>query len=261
MEISLHRIAQIINKGGKGDVASTRFDFALSVLILLNVMAVTLESVSTIGTRYSTEFMIFEMFSATVFLVEYGLRILTAPHYHRHHRESPTQSRFAYMTSLTGIIDLLAILPSLLQFLLPGADLRWIRAIRLVRLLKMSHYSSAIEDLYSAIYDERRAFGAALYLLMIALFISSAAMFIAENQAQPEKFSSIPETMWWALVTLTTVGYGDIVPYTSEGKLFATIYVLVAGTVLLHNMSMISMIPLELRKRRLERAVLVQVRL
>jgi len=116
MEISLHRIAQIINKGGKGDVASTRFDFALSVLILLNVMAVTLESVSTIGTRYSTEFMIFEMFSASVFLVEYGLRILTAPHYHRHHRESPTQSRFAYMTSLTGIIDLLAILPSLLQF-------------------------------------------------------------------------------------------------------------------------------------------------
>ena len=164
-------------------------------------------------------FLVFEIFSATVFLIEYLLRIWTAPNFRRHKRQSSLKSRLAYVFSLTGMIDLLATLPSLLQFMIPGSDLRWIRAIRLIRLLKMSHYSSAIEDLYSAIYDERRAFGAALYLLFIALFLSSAAMYVAENSAQPDKFSSIPETMWWALITLTTVGYGDVSPITPVGKI------------------------------------------
>jgi len=219
MKINQQRIAEIINKGGRGDRASRQFDLALSILIIANILAVSLESVSTLGNKFGVYFLVFEIFSATVFLIEYLLRIWTAPNFHRHKRQSSLKSRLAYVFSLTGMIDLLAILPSLLQFMIPGSDLRWIRAIRLIRLLKMSHYSSAIEDLYSAIYDERRAFGAALYLLFIALFLSSAAMYVAENSAQPDKFSSIPETMWWALITLTTVGYGDVSPITPVGKI------------------------------------------
>ena len=219
MKMNQQRIAEIINKGGRGDRASRQFDLALSILIIANILAVSLESVSTLGNKFGVYFLVFEIFSATVFLIEYLLRIWTAPNFHRHKRQSSLKSRLAYVFSLTGMIDLLAILPSLLQFMIPGSDLRWIRAIRLIRLLKMSHYSSAIEDLYSAIYDERRAFGAALYLLFIALFLSSAAMYVAENSAQPDKFSSIPETMWWALITLTTVGYGDVSPITPVGKI------------------------------------------
>lgn len=219
MKINQQRIAEIINKGGRGDRASRQFDLALSILIIANILAVSLESVSTLGNKFGVYFLVFEIFSATVFLIEYLLRIWTAPNFRRHKRQSSLKSRLAYVFSLTGMIDLLAILPSLLQFMIPGSDLRWIRAIRLIRLLKMSHYSSAIEDLYSAIYDERRAFGAALYLLFIALFLSSAAMYVAENSAQPDKFSSIPETMWWALITLTTVGYGDVSPITPVGKI------------------------------------------
>jgi len=99
-----------------------------------------------------------------------------------------------------------------------GVDLRWLRVLRLVRLLKISHYSSALEDLFSAVYEERRSFAAALYLMAIALFLSSSMMYLAEYEVQPEHFRSIPQTMWWSLITLTTVGYGDVFPITPMGK-------------------------------------------
>ena len=127
--------------------------------------------------------------------------------------------RIGYIFSFTGIIDLLAILPSIIPLLLGGVDLRWLRVLRLVRLLKISHYSSALEDLFSAVYEERRSFAAALYLMAIALFLSSSLMYLAEYEVQPENFSSIPATMWWSLITLTTVGYGDVSPITPLGQI------------------------------------------
>lgn len=104
--------------------------------------------------------------------------------------------------------------------------MRWLRVLRLMRLLKCSHYSSALEDLVSAVRHERRASAATLYLLMLALFISSSMIYVAKNDVQPDHFGSIPEAMWWTMVTLTTVGYGDIVPMTVAGKLIATLTVL-----------------------------------
>ena len=91
--------------------------------------------------------------------------------------------------------------------------------MRLARLLKLSHYTTALEDLVSAIYSERQAFVAALYLMVVALFLSSSLIYVVEHDAQPEAFPSIPETMWWSIVTLTTVGYGDVSPITAGGKL------------------------------------------
>ena len=88
--------------------------------------------------------------------------------------------------------------------------------LRLVRLLKVSHYSTALEALIASIRSEKSAFGAALYLFFIALFASSSLMYVVEHRAQPENFSSIPTTMWWSLITLTTVGYGDVSPVTPE---------------------------------------------
>ena len=94
--------------------------------------------------------------------------------------------------------------------------------MRLARLLKLSHFTTALEDLVSAIHSERQAFGAALYLMVVALFLSSSLIYLAERDAQPDAFPSIPETMWWAIVTLTTVGYGDVTPASDLGKLISS---------------------------------------
>ena len=135
----------------------------------------------------------------------------------------PTAKRLRYIFSFTGIIDLMAILPSILPLLLGGVDLRWLRILRLMRLLKFSHYSSALEDLFSAVQHEWRSFAATLYLLILAILISSSLIYVFEQNIQPEHFGSIPDAMWWTVVTLTTVGYGDIVPMTVAGKLVATL--------------------------------------
>ncbi len=223
MRLTQQRIAEIMNKGRFGDRLSRRVDLALSLLILANLIAVCLESVDSIAVVYGPQLFAFEMVSVTVFAVEYALRLWSAPMRTDLKGDSSTSKRLNYVFSLTGIVDLLALLPSFLQWLIPGADLRWLRVLRMVRLLKLSHYSSALEDLFSAIYEERRAFGAALYLLCIALFLASALIYVAENKVQPDVFSSIPETMWWAIITLTTVGYGDVSPVTPLGKLIGAL--------------------------------------
>ena len=188
-------------------------------MILLNLLAVSLESVDNLNAEYGRFFFIFEMVSVVIFGIEYLLRIwcMAANEASRH--ISPMRRRVEYIFSFTGLIDLIAILPSLLPLLLGEVDLRWLRVLRLVRLLKISHYSTALEDLIAAIRSEKSAFGAALYLFFIALFASSSLMYVVEHQAQPENFSSIPTTMWWSLITLTTVGYGDVSPVTPVGKL------------------------------------------
>ena len=223
MRITKQRIAEILNKGSVGDHLSRRVDLILSLLILANLIAVCLESVDSIAAIYGSQLLLFEMMSVTIFAVEYALRVWSAPMRADLHGKTARSKRLQYTFSFMGIIDLLALLPSFLQWMIPGADLRWLRALRMVRLLKLSHYSSALEDLISAIYEERRAFGAALYLLGIALFLASALIYVAENHVQPEVFSSIPETMWWAIITLTTVGYGDVSPITPLGKLIGAL--------------------------------------
>ncbi|MBU29621.1 MAG: potassium channel protein [Gammaproteobacteria bacterium] len=223
MPITKQRIAEILNKGRHDDGLSKHVDLVLSLLILANLIAVCLESVDSIAAIYGSQLLLFEMVSVTIFAIEYLLRLWSAPMQTDLGGTTHTTKRLSYMFSFTGIVDLLALLPSFLQWLIPGADLRWLRALRMVRLLKLSHYSSALEDLISAIREERRAFGAALYLLGIALFLASALIYVAENRVQPEVFSSIPETMWWAIITLTTVGYGDVSPVTPLGKLIGAL--------------------------------------
>jgi len=195
MRVAQQRVAEIMNKGRLGDRVSKRVDLALSLLILANLIAVCLESVDSIAAIYGPQLLAFEMISVSIFAAEYVLRLWSAPKRSDLDGETATAKRLQYMFSFTGIVDLLALLPSFLQWLIPGADLRWLRVLRMIRLLKLSHYSSALEDLISAIYEERRAFGAALYLLGIALFLASALIYVAENKVQPQVFSSIPETM------------------------------------------------------------------
>ena len=212
-------VAGIFDRSKKPTTLSYAVNFFLFSLIILNVAAVTLESIASVRTRWQDQLTAFELVSVFIFTVVYLLRIWSAPEHQDLSGETGSQKRKAYIFSFTGVIDLLAILPYLLQLIGLSADMRMLRVLRLARLLKISHYTSALEDLMSAIYSERKAFLAALYLLILALFLSSSLIYVAENEVQPDVFSSIPETMWWSIVTLTTVGYGDVSPVTAVGKL------------------------------------------
>ena len=213
------RTSELLSKGNLTDKPSQYVDMILFILILLNIAAVCLESVKHIGEEYKVAFNIFELVSVVIFSIEYLLRVWSAPSREDLGSSSNLIKRLKYIFSFTGLVDFLAIIPSILPYFFGGVDLRWLRVLRLLRLLKISNYSSALEDFFSAIKADWRSFSAALYLMVIALFLSSALMYIAEHDSQPEKFSSIPETMWWGLITLTTVGYGDVSPVTPLGKI------------------------------------------
>ena len=218
MNLYKQRVMEILSKGDPNDAVSRACDKFLSILILLNLVAVCLESVESINLQYHSALTLFEWFSVTIFLIEYLLRIWSISADEAARGATPWGRRAGYVFSFTGLIDLAAILPSILPLIMGGVDLRWLRVLRLLRLLKMSHYSSALEDLVSAVHEERRSFAATLYLLAIALFLSSSMMYLAESHVQPDHFESIPQTMWWSLITLTTVGYGDVYPITPIGK-------------------------------------------
>lgn len=212
-------IGSLFERSSQQKKAARRVNTFLFLLISLNLVAITLESVASIRAGWAFELHVFELISVVFFSIEYVLRIWTAPDNEDLNGQSPLRKRLNYIFSFTGLIDLVAILPTLLQFIWVGADLRLLRVMRLARLLKLSHYTTALEDLVSAIHSERQAFVAALYLMLVALFLSSSLIYVAEHDAQPEAFPSIPETMWWSIVTLTTVGYGDVSPITASGKL------------------------------------------
>ncbi len=229
--ITQNRVFEILEKGTPDDRQSIYCDMFLSTLIVVNLMAVCLETVDSLSSRYAFAFMVIELFSVFIFSIEYVLRIWSCPAAPDHKYKTPTAKRLGYVFSFTGLIDLLAILPSIIPLLMGGVDLRWLRVLRLMRLLKFSHYSSALEDLYSAVRHEWRSFAATLYLLILAIFLSSSLIYILEQHVQPEHFGSIPDAMWWTVVTLTTVGYGDIVPVTVAGKFVATLTALMGVCV------------------------------
>jgi len=229
--ISQRRTFEILEKGRVDDRQSLYCDLFLSILIVVNLIAVCLETIDSLYAAYKPIFVAVELVSVSIFSIEYGLRIWSRPATANGHGKTAMGKRLSYVFSFTGIIDLLAILPSILPLLLGGVDLRWLRILRLMRLLKFSHYSSALEDLFSAVRHEWRSFVATLYLLILAIFISSSLIYVFEQNVQPEHFGSIPDAMWWTVVTLTTVGYGDIVPMTVAGKIVATLTALMGVCV------------------------------
>ncbi|MDC1529649.1 ion transporter [Gammaproteobacteria bacterium] len=210
------RLLEILDKGRADDTVSKICDYFLSILIILNLVSICLESIDSIDFAYGHLFYIFEIFSLVIFTTEYFLRIWVAAS-NSEVANSILERRLKYIFSLTGLIDLIAILPGILQFIGVGLDLRWLRIMRLIRLLKISHYTSAFDDLFEVLIEERKPLAATLYLLLVAIFFSSSCLYLIEGDVQ-SAFVSIPESMWWSVVTLTTVGYGDVSPITPLGK-------------------------------------------
>ena len=216
-----YRLYQLLEKAEDGDRASRLVDICLSVLVFVNVIAVSLETVDSLHAAYAELFWWIETVSVTLFAIEYGMRVWSVAAAAEEKGVSAGKARLSYMLSPTGLIDLIATLPSLLPLLFGSLDLRWLRILRLARLFKFSHYTSALEDLISSVRRERQSFVATSYLLFLALMISSTLIYAFEHDLQPDHFGSIPESMWWSFVTLTTVGYGDVVPVTAAGRAVA----------------------------------------
>ena len=215
------------------DVLSRFVDIFLLVLIFLNVLMVILETVEDLFLSYNKFFRIFEYFSVLIFSLEYAGRFWSCVE-DNHDSDSFLRIRIKYLFSFPALVDLIAILPSLLSFIFPSVDLRFIRVLRIFRFLKFSRYSSSINNLLKVIWDQRKSFGAAFFILFIMLILASSGIYLVEKDAQPGKFGSIPQAMWWSIVTLTTVGYGDVYPITTLGKIFGSVIIILGiGTVAL----------------------------
>ena len=213
------RIAELLEARRSDDKLSHFFDIVLTILIALNVVAVILESVPELEMRYRAFFKVFEIVSVVLFSIEYILRVWSYIDRPDVTDKSPFWGRLRYMATPYALIDLIAILPSYLA-LFVSLDLRFLRVIRLLRLLKFTRYSYAMQALLDALRIEAYSLGAALFLLLILFVLASSGIYLLEHQEQPESFGSIPAAMWWAMATLTTVGYGDVVPATTLGKFF-----------------------------------------
>lgn len=218
---SRRRAYEILERGSVGDSASRVVDSVIIALIVVNLVAVVLQSIPTVAVRYQRWFNAIEYVSLVVFTLEYALRVWVAAEHAPYRALSARRARLRYVLSPAGVIDLLAVLPFWFAFLVP-ADLRTILVLRIVRFLKIARYSPAMRSLLDVLYSERRALlGCAVMFVGATLFIASL-MHLVEGQVQPDKLGTIPDAMWWAIVTLGTIGYGDVVPVTAAGKLVAT---------------------------------------
>lgn len=219
------RLFEIIEAGASGDIISKGFDLFMVCLIFLNVLAVVLETVGHLAERLGDLFFWFEIFSVAAFTIEYAARVWTCTEKPHEKYSHPITGRLRFMASPLALIDLLAILPFYLSVFVTF-DLRFLRVFRLLRILKLTRYSGAMDTLIVVFRNERKPLFAAITIMLTLLVFLSGIVYFLERDAQPEAFSSIPQAMWWGMATLTTVGYGDVVPVTVLGKVAGSVVTL-----------------------------------
>jgi len=229
MKITRKRIFEVLSPDKGSDPLSRKVDIFFIALICLNVLAITIESVDTIYLGYGPYFEVFEAFSITIFTIEYLLRIWSSVEVDNCDHQSPFITRAKFLFTPGALVDLLSIAPFFIALITSsvGVDLRALRAFRLIRILKLTRYSTNATFLIDSLKLHWHSLGTAILLLMIAIVVSATGIYIFEKDVQPEVFGSIPASMWWAFTTLTTVGYGDVVPITAWGKVFAAIIAVV----------------------------------
>lgn len=216
------RTWEVIEGAQPDDAASRIFAIFILSLISLNVLAVVLGSVQSIQARFSGYLDLFEIASVAVFTAEYFARLwsCTADTRFQH----PIVGRLRFVFQPMPIVDVFAVLPFYLPFC--GVDLRSVRVLRLLRLVRMAkagRYYSSLTLIKQVFRSRKEELLLSCALMGMLLVVSSSVLFYCENEAQPSAFSSIPAAMWWAVATLTTVGYGDVYPITSIGKCCASV--------------------------------------
>ncbi|MFT7072109.1 ion transporter [Patiriisocius sp. Uisw_017] len=208
---SLKKIITNINsKNGR------QFDIFIQVLIILSLIAFSIETLPDISDSLADFLYWFEVFCVIIFTVEYILRFYYA------------KKKLSYVLSFYGIIDILAILPFYISL---GVDLRSIRVFRIFRvfrILKLARYNKALDRFKFAAQDAKEEVVLFMIITGILLYLSAIGIYYFEHEAQPEKFASVFHSLWWSISTLTTVGYGDVYPITTGGKIF-TFFILIIG--------------------------------
>ena len=247
--VVLQRIYEI-TEGTTNDKISKGFQIFIISLIAINVLVVIVETEESVLDEYGYLFTPFEIFSVIVFTGEYATRLIVYKLNPKYQNKRFGLLRFAFSPMM--LVDLAAILPFFLPFVI--TDLRFIRIIRLLRLFRMfklARYSEPMQTLGEVFKAKAGDLAVAFFILFIVLIFASSLMYHAEHEAQPETFGSIPSSMWWGIITLTTIGYGDTYPITTAGKIIGTgvailgiaVYAIPAGI-------MASAFTEELRKKR-----------
>jgi voltage-gated potassium channel len=226
-----HRVYEILEREDPNDrIAKIVFRIIVTVIVV-NVSAAVLYTDARFARMFPNDLRIIESVSVVVFAVEYVVRMwscVESPHYRG---MTPLQARLRYSVTPGAIIDLIALLP-FFAIHLWSTDMRSLAMLRLLRFFKLARYSPGLSSVVEALRAERHGLVACLVVLAGAILVSASAIYAAESVAQPDKFGSIPESMWWAVVTVTTVGYGDVVPVTTIGRVIGGI-TMVAGIFML----------------------------
>lgn len=196
------------------------FGTTILITIGVSVILLMLDSMEGIVSRYGDLLTVFDMVVVSIFLVEFALRLWTCVEDDRY--AHPVFGRLRWFISPMSLIDLAAIAPSIVSgFAVDLRGLRLIRLLRLLRIVKAVRYVRALAVIRDVVRDRQHQLYVSLMFIVFMLIITSSLMYEVEHDDQPDKFSSIPETMWWAVASLTTVGYGDVYPVTMMGRLLA----------------------------------------
>ena len=218
MQTFRHYVYSVLEEH-EGGLLGRIINIILIVLIIANVLVVIFESEKEFAQKYSTLLIIFEYISLFVFGLEYIFRIWIAPENPDLKNKTPLKQRLRYMVTPMAIVDFIAILPLLLGFFFDG-NLLILRMVRLIRGFKITRYSHSMALLIEVLKRESGTLFSTFFILGTLIVLAATGIHLVEGDQQPENFGSIPRALWWATVTLTTIGYGDVVPVTIIGKFF-----------------------------------------
>ena len=219
-------VYRVLESGPGTRSVGTAVAWVLTGLIVVTLAATIIESVPRLAAAYGRLLTDLEWLALLIFSLEYAARLWVAAEHPPWRGLGPIRSRLQFAASPAGLVDLMAILPFWLS-LIVAADLKVFLVLRLLRFFKLTRYSPAMSSLLEALNAERRALLGCLVILFGATLMAAALMHLAEGEAQPDKFGTIPDAMWWAIVTLGTIGYGDAVPITLAGRLIAGLTIFV----------------------------------
>jgi voltage-gated potassium channel len=215
------KIYNLVEKGSHGSRINLVFDYLIIVLIILNVFAIAIDTLTGLSSSFQKSLKVFEIISIGIFTIEYLMRIYVSDI--THPARTKVASVLKFITSPFGLIDLLAILPFYIPFVIK-VDLRFLRILRLIRffrIFKISRYNSTLKLIRDVIKEKKAELAMTAFIAALFLIISAFLIYHVENPAQPDKFPDIFSSIWWAVATLTTIGYGDIYPITSIGKIIS----------------------------------------
>ena len=220
------KVFAMLEPTGHSGRLHTYIDNFIVFWIALSITCVVFETVASVHALFATEFMVIDVIAFTIFTLEYIARVYSAPENPKYkHLRMP---HWAHVRTGQAIIDLFTILPFILESLFSQhLDLRFLRVFRLMRMLKLTRYTSAMETLYKVVLREWQVIFASVFVMMLLVVLTASLGYLFEHPAQPDKFENIPQSIYWAVITLASVGYGDISPITPMGRMLTVVLALV----------------------------------